>query len=333
MKTIQKSISAFLLIFLASCSLLAQNNRGNNNGGGGGGGTNNLPQTPAPAPIDITISSFTLKSTTVTREQMVSGTVKLNLKSGTLKAGDKVMLLFIPDEADYTKDPRNAYQYGPVAFNADGEAVVEIADPNGYAVEGTYKSVVKVNPESLVAESDYTNNAKSVNVTVKPHVVDLDFRIQTITAWDNMESTGKWEYRMKYRIGKRDTPEGTTTWITDYKWWPKAPDASNQSVDYRQMDADPKDGVITEINQTTRLNDVSENAYLVFEVLAYDDEKNKEDVFDNKEDEYAGKVVGQYPQLKTWKAPLDTTTGSAGSGKSDKGTYSIKTDTRVVKVD
>ncbi|MBL7818475.1 MAG: hypothetical protein JNL70_25925 [Saprospiraceae bacterium] len=320
---IQRAVKAAFVFALSSTTLLAQIGPGN-------GGNTPAPNTGGPQP-DFEITSFTLDngSTTVVRETMINGTVKLKNKGGATQKTDKVMLKYIPDETAYQKDPsKNFFSYGPIEFNAQNEAEVHVSF-GGFSTAGTYSSKVIVNPESTVAEKSYINNSKSLSITAKPHTVDVDFKFEQVTVTDDMELTGDSELRMKLKVGKKSA-SGTITWLAE-EWWPTAPDPENKKKDFVEVTDNGGAGRAYSIGKIIKLNNLSDEDYIVYETQGWEDEDNTNDLL-HMDNEDMGKANNQLYQIKTWANPIGVNSGAGRTDKSNKDTYSVKISAKITEL-
>lgn len=326
MKTIsyfQKCFNTFILFCFVVSTAFAQLGNGPGNGG------NNTP-TPSIS-NDFDIVGFTIEGgNTVIRETMVNATISLKNKGGATKKSDHVALYYIPDLTAYQKDPsKNQITVPDIEFNASGEAKVQV-NFNGYANAGTYQSRAIINPNSSVAESNYNNNTQDITVTAQPHKVEIDVKFEIVTIFHDMETAGDCEFRMKMKVGKKNTA-GQITWLGT-AWYPREPDPENNAKDYVQMQNNNGGGKSYTIGKILKITNISDEDYIVFETTAVDDDKNSEDV-GNTDDDNMGKCADQFYQVKTWANPISVGSGFGRTNKSDTDDYSVQVSAKIVKLD
>jgi hypothetical protein len=323
---IQKCFYAFILLAFAATTIFAQP-------GGGGPSPNPIPGGGTPTPSvsnDFDIVGFELEGgTTVIRETMVNATISLKNKGGATKKTDHVNLTYIPDMAAYQKDPsKSKVEVRDIEFNTEGVAVVHLSF-GGYLVAGTYQSKAIVNPNSSVAETNYNNNEQSIVVTANPHKVDIEFEFTNAIVFDNMESVGLTELRMNLKVGKKNTA-GTVTWLVN-NWFPREKDPENKAIDYKQANNNGGQGEATNISRVFQLKGISEEDFIVYETFAWDDDNNKEDLTDD-EDDYMGKIMEQFSQIKNWSL-TDAKLSNPGLKSDVKASYGLTAKAMITKRD
>lgn len=180
--------------------------------GQGEAGTHDIAQIGASAP-DLKISSIRLSNTNPIRETDMYADITVTNGGGS--PANDFTVRWVPDDSHSSTFPPEA-RIDQV--RAGASFTVNIKCAQCYATTGTKNSFVLVDPQDKVRETSAgeTNNKATLQVTVKPHVADVQITFTSVFVKDDLEvwpAQGNMYVDFKfYKNGVEVKPEGSQRW-------------------------------------------------------------------------------------------------------------------------